>query len=154
MHMTDNPFIGKWTYRSFLNDPDQFLGDDNLDDKTKQQKLMDLVFGAGTIEIVAAPPNILKGTIGGSDWQLELYGSRSYGNPMAVWFQGSGTIGKEKWIYDYLGYLVPQWPDGIQQRAAMVGSIVRVIPHSGSDGTVHPAGVVASWYAVQQSDPC
>ena len=37
-----------------------------------------------------------------------------------------------------------------RQRAAIVGSVVRTIPHSGSEpGTVNPAGVVASFYAVR-----
>jgi hypothetical protein len=51
--MSDNPFVGRWTYRSFLNDPD--IG----------KAFNDLEFGRGTIEIVAAPVQILTGTIGG-----------------------------------------------------------------------------------------
>lgn len=137
--MSDNPFVGIWSYRSFLNDP-------NL--KTQPN---DLLFGSGTIVIVEAPLEILKGTIGGSSWSLELYGSRCYGNPMTVRFQGKGVVSGAEWIYDYVGYLVPQWPNGVQQKTAMVGSIVRAIPHPGSSpGTVNPAGVAASWYAVKQ----
>ena len=48
---------------------------------------------------------------------------------------------------------MPDWPNGVQQRAAIVGSVVRTIPHSGAvkDGqkTIAPAGVVASFYAVR-----
>lgn len=70
--MTDvsepNIFVGKWSYRSFLNEPDLSVQPDSL------------LFGMGTIEIVDAPMNILKGTIGGSGWSLELHGSRSYGS--------------------------------------------------------------------------
>jgi hypothetical protein len=70
---------------------------------------------------------------------------------MQVRFQGKGLVSGEEWIYDYIGWLVPVWPNSnpTLQRPAMVGSIVRTIPHSGGDGTVHPAGVVASWYAVK-----
>jgi len=44
----------------------------------------------------------------------------------------------------------------VQQVPAMVGSIVRTIPHSGSapkgkPPPINPAGVVASWYAVKAS---
>jgi len=39
-----NPFLGKWTYRSFLNDPDPKA------DPTKQ-----LLFGQGTLEFTSAP---------------------------------------------------------------------------------------------------
>ncbi len=159
----ENPFVGSWTYRSFLNEPKQFFdpieaalaNPDQLETHPKQcvehlQKLFGLIFGYGTITIVEAPTSILKGTIGGSGWSLELTGSRSYGNPMEVRFQGKGVIGGSEWIYAYIGYLVPHWPEGVQQCAAMVGSIVRVIPHPSGGGGVSPAGVVASWYAVRQ----
>jgi hypothetical protein len=161
--MSDNPFLGSWTYRSFLNDPSQFLDaiDSALEnpaqlEKTPKQavallqQLDGLVFGHGTITIVEAPLAILKGTIGGAGWSLALAGSRSYGNPMEVRFQGKGIVGGAEWIYDYIGYLVPQWPNGVQQRPAMVGSIVRTIPHPSGNGGTSPAGVVASWYAVRQ----
>jgi len=140
--MTDNPFVGQWAYRSLLNDPDLATS------------FNDLEFGAGTIVIKDGPMQSLTGTIGdGSTWSLTLQGSRQYGTPMRVRFQGVGVVGGEQWIYDYEGYLVPDWPNGVQQRAAIVGSVVRTIPHSGTtkDGqkTVNPAGVVASFYAVR-----
>jgi hypothetical protein len=140
--MTDNPFVGSWAYRSLLNDP-------NL-----ATAFNDLEFGLGTIVIEAAPMQALRGTIGdGSTWSLLLQGSRQYGTPMRLRFQGTGIVGGEQWIYDYEGYLVPDWPNGVQQRAVIVGSVVRTIPHSGAvrDGqkTIAPAGVVASFYAVR-----
>ena len=143
--MSDNPLVGNWTYRSFLNDPD--LSTD----------LNKLLFGTGTIEITAPSAEMLGGTIGGSlgpgqgSWLLNLHGSFGYGSPAQVRFQGVGVVSGEEWIYDYIGWLVPVWPNSnsLLQRAAIVGSVVRTIPHSGSDGTVHPAGVVASFYAVR-----
>jgi len=143
--MSDNPFVGSWSYRSLLNDPDL------------STSFNDLQFGLGTIVIEEAPMQLLKGTIGGSGWSLTLKGAREYGNPMHVRFQGKGVVNGEEWIYDYDGYLVPAWPNGVQQVPAMVGSIVRTVPHSGSPpkgggpAPVHPAGVVASWYAVRAS---
>jgi len=140
MTSDSNPFVGKWTYRSLLNDL-------NLD-----TQFNDLEFGKGIIEIKDGPATELTGTIGGPGWSLDLAGSRSYGNPMEVRFEGKGVISGEEWIYSYLGYLVPHWPNGINQTPAMVGSIVRVIPHSSGNGGVSPAGVVASWYAVSSSE--
>ena len=143
--MSDNPFVGSWSYRSFNNDPDLSIA------------FNDLQFGIGTIVIEEAPMQLLQGTIGGDTWSLTLKGAREYGNPMHVRFQGTGVNNGEQWIYDYDGYLVPAWPNGVQQVPAIVGSIVRTVPHSGSppkDGgpaPVHPAGVVASWYAVKAS---
>jgi hypothetical protein len=132
--------VGKWTYRSFLNDPDLAT------------QFNDLEFGRGTIEITAAPMNELKGTIGGPGWQLQLKGSITYGNPFTVRFQGKGVISGQEWVYDYIGYVVRPWPNGVNQRMAMVGSIVRTIPHSSGSGGTSPAGVVCSWIAVRQDD--
>jgi hypothetical protein len=136
--MSDNPFVGTWTYRSLLNDPDV-----NTD-------FNDLEFGRGTLVITEAPMQILTGVIGGPGWSLNLQGSREYGTPMRARFQGVGIVNGEQWIYDYEGYLVAHWPNGVQQRPAIVGSVIRTIPHSGgAPGTVAPAGAVASFYAVK-----
>lgn len=138
--MNDNPFIGTWTYRSLLNDPDLNTDFDKLE------------FGRGNIVIEEAAPQLLTGTIGGDGWSLALHGSREYGSPMKVRFQGKGLVSGEEWIYDYIGWLVPVWPnsDATLQRAAIVGSVTRTIPHSSSGGGTAPAGVVASFYAVRQ----
>jgi hypothetical protein len=133
-----NPFIGKWSYRSFLNDP-------NLDTQPN-----DLLFGSGTLEFTSAPMGQVAGTIGGPGWQLKLEGWMTFGNPPAVRFQGKGVIGKAEWIYDYNGYYVTHWPNGVDQVEAITGSVIRTIPHPGNGGT-SPAGVVVSFYAVRQS---
>src|ERR1044072_7236358 len=141
--MSDNPFVGSWTYRSLLNEPDV------------STDFKDLEFGRGTIVIKPAPMQLLTGTIGGAGWSLVAKGGGAYGNPMSVRFQGKGIIGGEEWIYDYEGWLVPAWPNGVQQVPAMGGSIVRTIPHPGNPPKgggpppINPAGVVASWYAVK-----
>jgi hypothetical protein len=139
--MTDNPFVGTWTYRSLINDPNVNTDFNKLE------------FGRGTLVITAPSSTTLRGTIGGPGWSLDLHGSFSYGSPAQVRFQGRGLVGGEEWIYDYIGWLVPVWPNSNDtlQRAAIVGSVVRTIPHSGGKpGTVSPAGVVASFYAVRQ----
>jgi hypothetical protein len=137
--MSDNPFVGSWSYRSFSNNSDLSTEPNNL------------LFGQGTLVITAPSSESLGGTIGGEGWSLNLHGSIGYGSPAQVRFQGVGVVNGAKWIYDYIGWLVPVWPNStdLLQRRAIVGSVVRTIPHSGSDGTVHPAGVVASFYAVR-----
>lgn len=136
--MNHNPFVGKWTYRSLLNNPDL------------KAEFKDLEFGRGTLEIREDDLQLLTGVIGGDDWSLTLKGMREYGTPMRARFQGVGNIKGEQWIYDYEGYLVSCWPNGVQQRPAIVGSVIRTIPHTGgSPGSVAPAGVVASFYAVK-----
>lgn len=137
--MSQTPNIGslagKWTYRSFLNNADLSADFNSLE------------FGRGTITIQEAPMGVLEGTIGDTGWSLELNGSINYGDPYSVRFQGKGTIGGEEWIYDYTGYVIKPWPNGVNQVPAMTGSIVRTIPHSQGKA---PAGVVCSWIAVWQ----
>ena len=134
--------LGTWTYRSFLSDPDINADFDSLE------------FGRGNIEIKAAPMQTFTGRIYGTGWQLKLKGSINYGNPFDVRFQGTGIIGGAEWVYDYRGYLIPEWVNGVEQRPAIVGSIVRTVPHpTGPNGkSTAPAGVVAQWIAVKQ-DP-
>ena len=140
--MSQTPNIGsltgKWTYRSFLSDPDL------------STQFNDLEFGRGTITIEEAPMGVLQGNIGGPGWSLDLNGSINYGDPYSVRFQGKGVVGGEEWIYDYIGYAIKPWPNGVNQVPAITGSLVRTIPHSSGTGGVAPAGVVCSWIAVWQ----
>ena len=130
--------VGTWTYRSLLNDPDLSTAFDKLE------------FGRANISIDDAPMGVLKGRIYGTGWSLDLAGAIGYGTPWTVRFQGTGLVGGEHWIYDYTGYVVPPWPNGVNQRPAIVGSVIRTIPHSSSGpGTINPAGVVCSFYAVR-----
>ena len=130
--------VGNWAYRSFLSDPDL------------STQFNDLEFGRGTITIVETPMGVFKGTIGGPGWSLDLNGSINYGDPYSVRFQGKGVVGGEEWIYDYQGYVIKPWPNGINQVPAMTGTIVRTIPHSSGSGGTAPAGVVCCWIAVWQ----
>jgi hypothetical protein len=130
--------VGKWTYRSFIPDPDL------------NTQFNDLEFGRGTITIQEAPMGVFLGTIGGPGWSLDLNGSINYGDPYSVRFQGKGVVGGEEWIYDYAGYVIKPWPNGINQVPAIVGTIVRTIPHSSGSGGTAPAGVVDQWIAVWQ----
>jgi hypothetical protein len=130
---------GKWTYRSFLNDPDL------------SKPFNALEFGRGTITIEEAQMGVLQGTIGGPGWSLALSGSINYGDPYCLRFQGKGLVGGKEWIYDYIGYVIKPWPNGVDQRPAMTGSIVRTIPHPDGSGGTSPAGVVCSWIAVWQA---
>ena len=128
-----NPFVGRWTYRSFHNDPDP--------------ELSRPPFGTGTLVLDEPDYGRLSGSLGGEGWNLDLVGGYTYGNPFALRFQGSGDNSGERWVYDYVGYLVPIWPNGVDQRAAIVGSVIRTVPHSNGQAT---AGYVASFIAVKQ----
>ena len=139
--MPNNPFVGKWAYRSWFNYPD--LSTD----------LKKLQLGYGEIVIEDGPEMLLTGTIGyaADHWSLNLRGSRNYGSPAQVRFQGKGVVNGNEWIYDYIGWLVPAWPSSnyVLDRPAIVGSVTRIIQHPNSEGGISPAGVVASFYAVK-----
>jgi hypothetical protein len=132
----DSPFVGSWSYRSFRNDPDL------------STEFNALRFGAGTLALATPEVGRVSGSLGGEGWRLEVSGGYDYGNPFALRFQGSGEIGGELWVYDYVGYLVPVWPHGTNQRPAITGAVIRTVPHSNGQAT---AGFVASFIAVKHS---
>lgn len=118
--MADIPFVGSWTYRSF-NHPLATPGTASVDALCAD--LEGLLFGSGT-------------TVDDG--------------PMTVRFEGRGGGCGAQWIAAYAGSLVTDGLDGVDLRGALVGSTVHAIPRPGGDDSLHPAGAVASWYAVQQ----
>ena len=130
-----SPFVGSWSYRSFVNNPDLAVSFDSLR------------FGAGTLTLAEPSFGVVSGSIGGPGWSLSLAGHFGYGNPNHTRFQGSGDIGGERWVYDYTGYLIPLWPNGIGQIPAIVGSVIRTVAHSNGAAA---AGFVGSFVAVRR----
>lgn len=133
--MSENPLAGKWSYRSFHNNPDLSV------------PFNDLAFGAGALVIEEPSEGRIGGSLGGSGWSLALEGAFLTGDVPGVRFRGSGKIGEETWVYDYHGFAAPAWPDGVNQRPAIVGTIIRTVPHSGGQAE---AGYTASFIAVRQ----
>ncbi len=136
-----NLFTGDWTYRSLLNDPD-------VQTDFKRSGIR-----PRTLSFTEPAPGELGGTIGGPGWSLALHGSVGYGSPAQIRFQGKGVVGGEQWIYDYIGWLVPVWPNSTDQlqTAAIVGSGDAHHSPFRERGSTHPAGVVASFYAARAS---
>jgi hypothetical protein len=139
MNAADSPFVGTWTYRSFHNEAEPTDGD--------TEKVAALLFGEAQMTIAEAPADALLGRLEFDGGGLELRGARSYGAPFTIRFQGVGSGAAEGWIYDYVAYLVPRWPHGVEQRPALVGSVIRTVPHDGAS-----AGYVASFIAVKRGD--
>ena len=140
-------WTGTWDYRAYRNW--------TFDQEQTPPDGLDFLFGSGSIILeAAAAPNRLRGTIGDvarspDGWQLELSGSFNYGDPFTARFQGRGEVGGNPWLYEYVGYLVNPWQNGIDQVPAIVGSVIRGKKHPGDGGHEHPAGVVASFFAVK-----
>jgi hypothetical protein len=134
-----NILDGKWTYRSFFNDP-AFVGDD-------KQKALDLIFAEATFTFEISGTE-LKGIIDWGSGGLDLKGTVSSAVPPAVAIIGLGRPGTQTdgWRYDYNGNLAHEWPNAVKQVPAVVGSVIRVNAH----GPGAPAGVTASFIAVKQ----
>jgi hypothetical protein len=130
-----SPFAGSWHYRSFKNIP-KAVDDWNT-----------LAFAEGDFTFDDAAVGRFSGSANfgsdgqGGEYTMSFTGNSGLGSPMTVRFQGVGTGAHNKdWDYDYIGFFVPQWPNGVDQLDAIVGSIVRSKPHGTS-----PAGFVASF---------
>ncbi|MER8790160.1 hypothetical protein NKH71_20255 [Mesorhizobium sp. M0983] len=133
---------GKWTYRSFHNNPALVTDDDKT--------ALSIFFAEATFTFNVGADSLLTGAL---DWQgggLDLQGTIEPGGPagpLTVQIVGTGRPGTqtENWEYDYFGYLAHSWPNGVAQVPALVGSVLRAKPHNGA-----PAGYAASFIAVKQ----
>jgi hypothetical protein len=138
---------GKWTYRSFENNPALVDGD--------AKAALALIFGEGVFDFEAVSPTRFTGGLGmGSGYALTLTGSVSLGcDPIPTQFSmiGEGLAGTptEGWRYDYRGIVGYSWPTAVDQTTSLLGTVVRVNAH----GAGAPAGYTASFIAVEQPAP-
>jgi len=133
----DNKFFkGTWTYRSLNNYPidTPFC---HLEFATAVMKFdsisNDSIFGI--LDMGEGSALNLKGKINLCDTVYSFY-IRGIGVP------NSST---DNWEYDYQGYVIPKWKNGINQVDACVGSVIRAKPHGSSK-----AGKTASFYITKK----
>jgi hypothetical protein len=136
-----NPALGTWTYRSFMNNPDI------------SKDFNDLEFGRGDLIIEQLAPGIFEGRLSfGDTYQFRLRGVADL-RPFpctVVRFQGVGDTRDSKGqVYDYMGFFVPMWSNGMDQRPALVGSTVRTVAHNGDRAR---AGVVGTFIALKRDE--
>jgi hypothetical protein len=141
--MPSSDLAGKWTYRSFINDPTP-VGDD-------PQKALGLIFAEAEFTFEAVSDTRFKGVIDWGSGGLDLSGTIKPGSPdtpVAFAIVGLGRPGSQTdgWEYDYNGCIAYKWPNGVAQVPALVGSLVRAKPHNGA-----PAGYTASFIAVKKA---
>jgi hypothetical protein len=136
---------GKWTYRSFHNDPTPVAEDPD----TAAQKALALIFAEAVFTFELPTSTTCKARSipgGGLDLQGTIRPDGTGALPIVeivgMGRPGTGTAG---WEYDYRGHLAYQWPNGVNQVPALVGSVIRAKPHNGA-----PAGYVASFIAVKR----
>ncbi|MBI1683858.1 hypothetical protein [Caulobacter hibisci] len=133
---------GKWTYRSYLNNPE--LVDGNA------QTALSLIFGEGVFTFETPTPETIIGTLDmGGGYVLDLKGKiiGDCDGPVTLVIDGYGRDGTPTagWEYDYHAWPGYEWPDAVDQVPSLLGTTVRAKPHNGE-----PAGVTASFIAVRQ----
>ena len=135
---------GRWIYRSFINSADA------AEDFGK------LRLAVGVVEIAPFSGNEFKGSLTTERWQLTLAGRlRSDGHVDMRASRGSSNT--EGWIYDYVGWVVPQWNPASEQRnpvvqvATMVGTMLRVVDHDNLRGGTSKGGQTYSFVVVRQA---
>jgi hypothetical protein len=135
-------FAGRWTYRSYLNNPTMVDGDAN--------EALALIFAEAVFTFEIPTSSTIKGTIdwtgGGLDLQGTIQPNGEGGAPVlkivGMGRPGTGTSG---WEYDYHAQPAFQWPTGVNQVPALLGTVMRAKAHDGG-----AAGFVASFIAVKQ----
>ena len=131
---------GKWTYRSYLNNP-ALVGSD-------PQKALADIFGEGVVTLVVHGHD-LTGTLDmGGGYFLDLKGHVANTHDVTtVTIRGFGRAGTptDGWEYDYHCSPAYHWPKGVNQVASLLGTVFRAKPHNGE-----PAGVTASFICVRQ----
>jgi hypothetical protein len=148
-------FVGSWTYRSFINEPDIDAPVDGMlfamaGIELKKEGSGSLLKGLGKGGCE------MSGQLSPGDLRLIVSGTAQPGDPPTIRFRATGVEGTPTagWIYDYVGYLTPAWPKGVGQRPAIVGTVIRTVPHKAVSGdAVRPAGVTASFIAVSRDHP-
>jgi len=143
MNELNKKFLGKWTYRSFLNDSEIY--------EDPKQFMENIIWGQGILEITEVKDFQIAGNLKfGEKYILDIKGRISFGSPSEVRFVGIGQENTDAkgWIYDYHGYLAPLWPTGIDQKTTMTGTVIRTISHSNGNSK---AGVNASFISVKHT---
>ena len=143
---------GLWTYRSFHNNPTPVY-------PTARQTAHELILQEAVFKLETPTSTTLQGTIEWPGGVLDIDFSRGTvrpaegGEPPRFAFAGIGRPGTETagWEYYYEGHLTRHWPkprdaNRVDQRPALVGSVMRAKPH----GEAAPAGYVAPFIAVKQ----
>ena len=136
---------GEWIYRSFRNIT------------VPAQTLNDILFGEGALSISVGEDGFLqKSELSfGPGYSMIVNGQAIIVSdnvfsfpPIAIEMKAFGIEGTDAagWLYEYRGYLVPNWYNRKEQKTAIVGTVIRVVAH----GANSPAGYVASFVAVKK----
>jgi hypothetical protein len=133
---------GTYTYRSFLDRPEP------VDDFNR------LRFGQLELRLTVDDEGALSGSLvfpGADPVSMDIDGRAASGSPLAVTFTGRGQPGSPiaDFHYEYDGFVLRHWENGIGQRLTVAGTVLRAADH-GSGASLARAGQTASFLAVKR----
>jgi hypothetical protein len=138
---------GKWDYRSFHNNATYAL--------RASPTANGLILQEAVFKLKTPTSTTLEGTIelpdgGVLDIGQGIVPVGEAGEPPKFAFVGIGRSGTKTdgWEYSYDGHLTPWWPQGVNQRRTLVGSVIRVKSHNGWQWG---GGVALPFIAVKQT---
>jgi len=133
---------GDWVYRSTLNVPDENVPF-CISDSTGCNSPIE--FATAVMKLTSADKQISGELDMGQYGKLNLKGEFLNENSFRITGTGIQNTSTQGWVYDYFGYTIPKWEFGIDQKEALVGSVIRSADHGNSK-----KGKVASFYSVKK----
>src|SRR5262245_44209654 len=127
-------FRGIWTYRSFANTPG-VIGDLSKLKMWEAELSLEVVEGSRVYGFLGERPEVASG----DEPYLLVEGKIVAGDPTTIRWRAKGRPQSQydRRIYDYIGYLVPDWPDATHPRPAIVGTVTcTVTDETGLAGSV------------------
>ena len=133
---------GDWVYRSTLNIPDENVPFCKADSTGCAS---DIEFATAVMRLKSEGKKIAGILDMGSFGKLTLEGNFVSSNSFQITGTGLINTSTQGWIYDYFGYTIPSWEQGVDQKETLVGSVVRSADHGNAK-----KGKVASFYLVKK----
>jgi hypothetical protein len=136
---------GSWTYRSFHNNSTDVY-------QIPPTAHGRLILQEAVFRLETPTSTTLQGAIEWGTGVLDLNGtvrSGVGGEPSSFEIVGTGRPGADTsdWEYRYQGHLTRHWPEGVNQRPALLGSVLRTKPHGDSPAWVsHTGGIATGGY--------
>lgn len=144
-------FNGNWVYRSLLNIPDENVPFSRVDTSEKKECkcTSDLEFATAVMKFDKTTKDSIFGILDmGQYGILNLSGKITLTEDIITFeLQGDGVPNSNTngWQYNYRGFVIRKWENGINQLDACVGSVIRSKDHSRAK-----AGKTASFYMVKK----
>ncbi|HKK29025.1 MAG TPA: hypothetical protein VKA18_01360 [Alphaproteobacteria bacterium] len=114
--MSIDDLLGAWSYRAFRDEPDL------------RKPFNDLRFATAKLVLEGNEGGRLTGLLKSEGWgSLDEWGLTLEGSFDGAEFmlRGHNVIEGEDWIYDYRGRLLPHWPNAVNARDVLTGSVIR-----------------------------